>query len=277
MRTPRLYTEQEIAAIFERAAKSQEAMRSQPEKGLSLDELQAIGAASGIDPEHIARAAAVVDHRGTAVPTRRLYGLPIGVEHYVDLPDGLSDEAWECFVVDIRETFAARGALQREGSLRQWTNGNLHVLVEPAETGDRVRMKTRNANMQGMLISGTMGLVAFAALAFLVAFSGDAGKLWAILPLLLASFTLLMYGVVKLPGWAQTRTKQMEALATRAVELALPVEGAHAVTHEQRFAVLPQVIDTPHTEPLLNLHGQLGLAEPVAASEQQKNARRTRI
>ena len=56
----RRYTKDEIKAIFEEAANAQETARrtSQQDEGLTLEELQAIGAESGITPEFIARAAA---------------------------------------------------------------------------------------------------------------------------------------------------------------------------------------------------------------------------
>jgi DNA-3-methyladenine glycosylase II len=37
----------------------------------------------------------------------------------------LSDDQWDRLVVDLRETFNAAGIVGREGSLRQWRNGNL--------------------------------------------------------------------------------------------------------------------------------------------------------
>jgi hypothetical protein len=59
----RRYTEQEIQAIFRRATERQEATGSaDPHRGLTLDELKAIGAESGIDPAHVEAAAVDIEH-----------------------------------------------------------------------------------------------------------------------------------------------------------------------------------------------------------------------
>src|SRR5690606_34000637 len=61
MPADRRYTEAELHAIFERAAKRQEEARraeAASHGGLTLAELQEIGEASGIDPAHVAAAAA---------------------------------------------------------------------------------------------------------------------------------------------------------------------------------------------------------------------------
>ena len=161
MPTKRQYSEKEIAAIFERATRAQEASsQANPhEKGLTLPELQAIGAASGITPEFIAQAAATIDHVSEVAPPIRYLGQTVSVGRTVQLPGKLSDEAWELLVVELRKTFQARGALQREGSLRQWTSGNVQVLIEPTEQGEQLRMKARNVNRQSLLGSGATGLV----------------------------------------------------------------------------------------------------------------------
>ena len=57
----RTYTEEEVAAIFERAAKEQQESLQKMNKnaGLSLSELQEIGEQTGIDPALISKAAAM--------------------------------------------------------------------------------------------------------------------------------------------------------------------------------------------------------------------------
>ena len=52
----------------------------------------------------------------------------------------------------------ARGVTRSDGSLLQWTNGNLHVLLEPTENGQRLRFGTFNAAARASMTSGLMAL-----------------------------------------------------------------------------------------------------------------------
>ena len=72
--TERRYSDEEVAAIFERAAKSQAGLQRQQQPhalqhGMTLAELQQIGRDVGIPPELVARAARDIDLAGR--PTER--------------------------------------------------------------------------------------------------------------------------------------------------------------------------------------------------------------
>ena len=136
----------------------------------------------------------------------------------------LTDEEWERFIVDVRETFNARGTLSSQGSLKQWSNGNLQVLLEPTAAGHRVRFRTVKGSAPGQLGGGlAMGAVAMLGeiTAVLTGAGGDLG--------LLASFGVLgLFGLgmaattaFKLPEWAVTRKSQMEDLGARVSAMAL--------------------------------------------------------
>jgi hypothetical protein len=62
-------------------------------------------------------------------------------------------------VVTLRETFEARGRLQRDGSFRQWTNGNLQALLEPSATGHRLRLSTRKSDVTPRVLIGAAMLL----------------------------------------------------------------------------------------------------------------------
>src|SRR2546425_8392593 len=146
------YNDKEIAAIFRAAAdegpQSPEREVARDE-GLTLAELQQIGGEVGISSDAVAQAARAVDVRLGAA-SRTILGLPIGVSRTVNLNRRLSDEEWERLVVQLREVFNARGRTRSEGSLRQWTNGNLQVLLEPTETGHRLRFGTLHGGRKGV-------------------------------------------------------------------------------------------------------------------------------
>src|SRR5256885_16741552 len=81
-------------------------------------------------------------------------GLPIAVGRTVALQRKLTDDEWERLVVDLRETFDARGRLREEGSFKQWTNGNLQALLEPTPTGHQLRLRTMKGDAYAMMSSG---------------------------------------------------------------------------------------------------------------------------
>lgn len=172
MSNERRYHQEEIAAIFKQAAEVQEAAQRKlsPSEGLTLAELQQIGKEAGITPAFIAQAAAAVDQTSPALPSTTYFGLPISVARTVDLPGPFSDEDWEQLVVDLRNTFQATGEIRRDGSLRQWKNGNLQALIEPTESGHRLVLRTRKGSAQPALLGGLallmLGLTMILAMGF---------------------------------------------------------------------------------------------------------------
>lgn len=215
----RRYDEAEVAAIFERAAEASPSgpRQASPADGLTLAELQAIGREVGIAPESIALAARTVGLEAPAAP-RRFLGLPIGVARTVQLDRRLSAEEWERIVVDLRETFNARGSVRSQGSLRQWTNGNLQALLEPTATGDRIRLRTTKGDAMGRLVAG-LGMVAVSATTILATVAqggvGAAGTLAGMGLLGVAGAGMFASTALRLPRWADRRERQMEEVAAR--------------------------------------------------------------
>src|SRR5881396_2560475 len=214
----RRYNDKEIAAIF-RAAAEQEPQSPQREvardEGLTLAELQAIGGEVGISSDAVAQAARAVDVRLGAA-SRTLLGLPIGVARTVNLNRRLTDEEWERLVVQLREVFNARGRTRSEGSLRQWTNGNLQVLLEPTETGHRLRFGTTHGAARASIGGGVAVLGVAATVAVTSALGGTLGEAITGIALMAASGVgMIASGAFRLPRWARLRERQMEALAAR--------------------------------------------------------------
>ena len=213
----RRYNEQEVAEIFGRAAASQQdATRALPPgEGMSLAELQDIGQQVGMTAEAVADAARSLDRREPRF-RRRLLGLTTGVGRSVALERRLSTDEWERLVVKVRETFDARGSVKSEGGLRQWTNGNLQVLVGPTEHGDRLQMRTVNASAQTAIMVGVgvMAVPALVAVVALVAGLPDfSERLRDLAPLELMGAATLGVGIARLRGWARTRLQQMDEIA----------------------------------------------------------------
>lgn len=220
----RRYTEEEVAAIFERATEIRKDARRRlpPGDGLTLAELQEIGREVGIAPEVVSEAARALSKPEPATP-RRFLGVRIGVGRTVDLDRRLTDQEWEGLVADLRETFDAAGKVSYEGPFRQWSNGNLKVMLEPTGTGHRVRFRTVKGSAREMMTAGaaTLGMAGVVALTMIG--SGRFGESWPAAAFL-AAVGLGMFGIsaLRLPGWARLRARQMELVAER---LALTTES----------------------------------------------------
>ena len=215
----RRFNEAEVAAIFERATAAQQGSQHQlpsgeTGEGMTLAELQEIGREVGISAELVASAASSIDKVGS--PTSRSFlGLPVGVGRTIELGRKLTDDEWERLVVDLRETFDARGTVRRDGSLRQWTNGNLQALLEPTATGHRVRLRTTKGNALAWMTMGmaTLGIGAATAIAASLGINDASIASFASI----AAMGAGMFGVgaLQVPRWAQIRRRQMEEIAGR--------------------------------------------------------------
>lgn len=224
--TERRYNEDEVAEIFARATEAQQGDHRQlaSGSGMTLAELQEIGREVGIPSEAVARAVRSLEE-GRPLATRRFLGFPLSVGRVVELGRTLSEEEWERLVVDLRDTFDARGRLRSEGSFRQWTNGNLQALLEPTPTGHRLRMRTTNGNARSWMTVGLVmvGTSLAAVLVNLVGGGVDAGTLRAVTMASLMGLGAFSVGALRLPAWARLRRRQMDDITSRLL-LAPPPE-----------------------------------------------------
>lgn len=218
----RRYGDDEVREIFSLATTGGTGDQSVPADsgGLTLEQLREIAREAGIDPARVAQAAASLDARGKPAPVRRMLGLPIGVSRVVDLPRAPTDREWEQLIAEFRTTFGATGRATSSGGLRDWSNGNLHICVEPTARGEQLRLSTLKDDAVGLnviaLATGTVSVLMSAgiaaagkpekALLFLVLFGG-------------ISLTAILANVIRLPRWAREREQQMEAIAEHAVQM----------------------------------------------------------
>ena len=215
----RRYNDKEMAAIFRAASEGPSPDNKSDDvpadEGLTLTDLQAIGREVGIAPDAVAHAARALDTR-VGAPARTFLGLRIGVARTVNLNRRLTDEEWERLVVQLREIFNARGRTRSDGSLRQWTNGNLQVLLEPTATGHRLRFGTLHGAASAAIVAGAATLGVGAVVAVVTAISGTfAEAMPGLAFLFVAGVGFIATGALRLPRWARLRQKQMEALAAQ--------------------------------------------------------------
>ena len=217
--TDRRFSDDEVAEIFRRATEaSQSAANALPSsEGLTLVELQDIGRQVGLAPEVLADAARSLERQEPRFRSQ-LLGFTVGVGRTVPLGRKVTDEEWERLVVRLRDTFNARGTFRVDGSLRQWTNGNLQILIEPTDEGDRLRMRTVNAAARAALTMGAVMIAGFGVVALIDAAvdpASLASRLAQMSPLLGGGIALVAIGVRRIRGWANTRLKQMDEIAGR--------------------------------------------------------------
>ncbi|MEJ2541541.1 MAG: hypothetical protein P8188_16510 [Gemmatimonadota bacterium] len=232
MTDERRYDEDQIAEIFRRA--TQEAGRarlrpgdaesSPPAGGLTLDELQEIGREVGIDPAAVRRGAAALDRvsGGPGQVTRRAAFSPLAVARTTPLARPLTDQEWTRVVLDLRETFDARGTIQAQGGFREWTNGNLQAMLEPTPEGERFRIRSRKSAGEVPIIGGLFMVTLAVVVALITLATGtplaevlrETGILTALGGL---GFVV---GSASLKRWADTRQSQMAAVSERVALLA---------------------------------------------------------
>ncbi len=220
--TKRRYGDEEVREIFSLATTGDMRDRALPSEsgGLTLDELQRIGEEAGIEPARVAQAAEKLDARGRPAPVRRSFGLPIGISRVVHLPRAPTDREWEQLISQFRTTFGTPGQTTTSGGLREWSQGDVHISVEPTEHGEQLRLSTRNeaaVALNGLgLVTGGMSLLMGAV----VAAAGKPEKALVVLGMF-GGIALASFGanLVRSPGWARERTRQMEAIAEHVVKL----------------------------------------------------------
>lgn len=191
-----------------------------------------------MSPEAVARGAAALELRGTeGRVTRRAAGIPISVARTTPLPRTLTDDEWARVVMDLRDTFDARGTLRAEGPFREWSNGNLHVALEPGPDGERLQMRTRRSGGEVPVYFGGFLLILSAIVLFIGVVTGvplaevirEAGILG-----FLGAGGLTVGGVGQLL-WSKERLAQMEAVSERTALLAAGApEGDSGIDDEDR-------------------------------------------
>lgn len=221
MAEQRKYGEDEVREIFALATHDEGGRLPAPgeDDGLTLEEVQAVGGEVGIAPERVAEAAAALDARPTRLPSRTWLGAPVSVGRVVELPRAATEREWQFLVAELRDTFGAKGRVRSEGSVREWSNGNLHAVLEETETGHRLRLGTRKGNAAEASIVGWTFLATGLFLLIAILAKGKMDALF--LPLVFGGggAGTLVWNRLRLPAWAGERERQMEHIATRAREL----------------------------------------------------------
>lgn len=225
MTDERLYSEAEVIEIFERATRDLKGEHiPSAGAGMTLAQLQDIGAEVGIPQSRIASAAQSVTGLPATRPLPRTMGHPRRVEHVVALNRAPTDEEWERMVVDLREVFGAKGELDGQGNLRTWFHRRLHVHVEPDGDGYRIRLDDTNADVQGMVAAGISCLVAAGTFGLLLLTRDVSGNELAVVSTIAGLMGAGGIGLLaqvrrSLPRWVRRRMAQFAGFGARTKEL----------------------------------------------------------
>lgn len=214
--TERRYGEREVREIFARAAEAGAEASGGPARahGLTLRELQDMGLEAGLGPEHVARAAAALDAGTEVLPRRRWMGLPVAVGRIVPLPRELTDREWAFLVSELRLTFDARGHDWSRPDRREWSDDNLHAVIEDAPTGPRLRLGVHKRESVDWALIGVGPLAGALGLVGLALATGSAWETLLIpAPLGLAGAAVIAYNVGGLPRWANQHERRMAHIA----------------------------------------------------------------
>jgi len=227
----RRFNESEVAAIIETATNWKEPGR-QPVasgEGLTLGQLQDIGRDIGITPDVMAGAADAVKDVGTT-EIRRFLGLPLRIERNVKLRRRFSEEEWEQVVADLQEIFDAAGVLSEDGSLRQWSNGRLEVVLEVNAITQRLRLRTFKGH--ALVVTGAGSGICGGALGALgsTLLNGSTPdmRLVTILAIVaVAGAAIVAAMAFRLTSWARRWDRQMSKVAARVVALDRSQSSSH--------------------------------------------------
>ena len=219
----RRYGDDEVREIFDLATRGRSAETPSPARegqGLTLAEIQSIGAEVGLSPGDVARAAGALDNRPQVLPRTSSLGLPVAVGRIIPLARALTDDEWARLVAELRATFNARGVVRSDAGIREWSNGNLHAYIEPAGDGHQLRLTTRKGDAAGMNALAFTGIAAGVATFASLGLAGEVADAVLVSSLFTVSGVgAFLFNRLRLPRWADRREEQMDAIARRVKEI----------------------------------------------------------
>ncbi|MEM1116079.1 MAG: hypothetical protein AAF845_08400 [Bacteroidota bacterium] len=264
----RQFTEEEAQRIFARAAERQHQAPT-PAGGLTLDELQEIGAAAGLDPEHVAAAVAEAQVRPSPVPTWQ--GVPLRSNASRVVAGEVSEAAWMRMVDQMRATHQTPGVIERAEGRRVWRQyeGSLHgasLMVTPDPAGALLQVESVRGGEDAVtyVLSGLAGMMGgIGLIAYVVKDKPDG----LVLMMLMAVFALAVAAAasVSVRRRARVTPGRMEALLDR-------LEGE--VLHTAPMAASPEAearAATPEASTRLDLDA---LDDEVELASRTESVRR---
>jgi hypothetical protein len=231
------YTEQQLVEILRRAAERQEGLTSEADGRFSLAEIQQFASEVGIDPAHVAVAAAELAHSPQPPPSTAL-GAPIAFRFERWLDGEIPTSAiGELFDVARRET-GLQGQVSEALDTVEWRGRGLMgaTVVSVARRGGRTQISVYLARTDAAALvattTGVGGLIGAAAIGTVLAASAAAAGTVGVLGAVAVSLGwggagswLAMRGIWRRVArrWASTADalgNELVAVAQRAIDAA---------------------------------------------------------
>ena len=234
----RVYTEEEVRALLERAAElqAQTARQAGDRPGLTLEELQTIASDAGLDPALLRRAAAELDEPGRSLleSSTGTSATHVFVERWV--PGPLVPETWEDMVAELRHRFDTDlgrmmgmpgygvSSTEQIGRTVEWKHTSLsgvetRVMVRERDGGTRIRLSQRVGWASATAESATYGalLAFFGGMLGIPVTESLGGGVAAFLAVLLVAFPLILMAD---RAWRRKKHRELEELGDRLAALA---------------------------------------------------------
>ncbi len=231
MTDDRTFSDEEIARIFEEAAKE---TQEDDREGLTLSDLKEIGAASGLSAAAVERAASRLNQvvqpstekkMGEVIgtirmnPRKKTVFNELGVSGNVELPRHLSEAEWAELVAEIRTTFDAKGKVKALNPREEWYDKGISVVRERSPLKDRLRLSSSN-RARKLFIRFGLAMAGWGTLLFFIGLGagGEAAPIG--LMILFASALSIYLSRRSSRKWAKHREDQLERISKKALDLA---------------------------------------------------------
>ena len=224
---PKRFSEADAQRIFALAAERQHEV-GQSETGLSLEELEEVGRAAGLDPAFVRQAAMDALRPETTGTTRRVLGMPLEHRRERFIRGTVTDDAWAQIVVDLRRQFNKPGLVTDIGPLREWRSvasdqqQPVTVTLTPERDGTRVVIEQSQAGAALGLGIAT-GVNFFMGLMFALIASLETGNPDLMIPATVMLIFAVLFGLgtfFGMRGYSRSQTTKFDAALDR-IDLAV--------------------------------------------------------
>jgi len=162
----RRFSESDTDAILRRAAELASGAEDTPvQRGLTVEEMEALVSEAGLDPELVRRAAREMTLRQSQ-KVSPWAGAPRRILLERVIPGELSEEVWESMVGEIQQTFGGLGYASTVGRTRTWTvaptgpraGSRVLSVTATSQPGQTIlRVDESLSQLAGQLFGGLMG------------------------------------------------------------------------------------------------------------------------
>lgn len=246
---PKRFTEADAQRIFALAAERQHES-GQDETGLTLEELEEVGRAAGLDPAFVREAAMDALRPETTGTTRRILGMPLEIRRERFIRGTVTDEAWAQAVVEMRRQFNKPGLVTDIGPLREWRSDvgenkqPVTVTLTPERGGTRIVVE--QSQTQAMLGLGiATGVNALMGVIFaLLALTGVESDMFVPAIIMLVIAAVMgggTYGGMR--GYSRSQSRKFEAVLDK-IDLAAR-NAREPEAPERTGQIDPALLDDP--------------------------------